>query len=140
DCSGTYQRGCLQGTPSNCTEPGDPKQVTLSSTVPSGFALSWSRACAQGGQSANPCTVSGSGSITAHYDDVSPPSVALTSPAAGPARGTTTLAATASDGESAVTSVEFLVKGVSVATDATAPYSTSFDTTSLADGPATVIA
>jgi Bacterial Ig domain len=140
DCQGTYQRDCTVGTPSNCSEPGNAKQVTLTSTVPSGFALSWSRTCAEGGQTANPCTVSGSGTITAHYDDVSPPSVALTAPAAGPVRGAATLAATAADDQSTVTGVQFLVNGVSVATDATAPYATSFDTTSLPDGPATVIA
>lgn len=140
DCSGTYQRDCTVGTPANCSEPGNAKQVTLTSTVPSGFALSWSRTCAEGAQTANPCTVSGSGAVTAHYDDVSPPGVALTAPAAGPARRLITLSADAADEQSEIAGVEFLVGGASLATVVSAPYTAGFDTASLPDGPVTVVA
>lgn len=71
--------------------------------------------------------------------DWTAPSVALDNPGS-PVRGTVTLAATATDAESAVTSVAFqyLAPGasawVTVCTDATAPYSCSWATTGLADG------
>ncbi|MEA2134214.1 MAG: large repetitive protein, partial [Solirubrobacteraceae bacterium] len=92
--------------------------------------MAWSRACDEGSSTADRCTVDAEGSITAHYDDLSAPDVELTAPGAGPRRGTVTLSATASDDESDVTSVQFLVGGVSVGTDNNAPYQIDFDTTS----------
>jgi hypothetical protein len=140
DCSGTYQRDCLQGTPANCTEPGEPKHPALTTTVPSGFQVIWSETCDQGSNTANPCSVEATGTVTAHYDDISPPTVSLSGPGAGPARGTVTLSATAGDTQSGVSSVQFLVGGVPVGTDSSAPYSISYDTSTRADGPVNVVA
>lgn len=67
--------------------------------------------------------------------DVTPPTVDLTSPAAGEVGGTVTLAATASD-VSGIASVQFRVDGENLgAPDAQAPFTTTWDTTGLLDGP-----
>jgi len=67
--------------------------------------------------------------------DTTPPTVALTSPAAGAAvRGTVTLAATATDDQT-VASVEFLVDGVHLATVTSPPYQTPWNTTTASAGP-----
>ncbi len=66
--------------------------------------------------------------------DVTPPTVALTSPSAGDVGGVVALAATATD-DSAVASVQFKVDGENVgAPDTQAPYTASWDTTELLDG------
>lgn len=54
-------------------------------------------------------------------------------------RATITLAATA-DGPEPVQKVEFYVRGAKVGEDSSAPYSISFDTASIGDGPATILA
>ena len=80
------------------------------------------------------------GGITLHLaGDTTPPSVSLTSPAGGAiVRGSNvTLAADASDNVG-VQRVEFLVNGSLVNTDSTAPYSVSWNSTSIRDGFATV--
>ena len=51
---------------------------------------------------------------------------------------TTTLTAIASDSQSGVASVQFRIDGRIIATDAAAPYSASWNTTSVADGPHTL--
>jgi hypothetical protein len=61
--------------------------------------------------------------------DTTAPSASITSPAGGASvSGTTTIAATASDNVG-VTRVEFLVDGVLLASDTSAPYSASWNTT-----------
>jgi hypothetical protein len=61
--------------------------------------------------------------------DTTPPTVSITSPAAGATvSGTVTLAASAADNVG-VSRVEFLVDAVLLATDTTAPYSVSWNTT-----------
>lgn len=71
--------------------------------------------------------------------DWTPPTVAVTSPG-NPVQGTVTLAATASDTETAITSVslQYFAPNASawttVCTDTTAPYSCSWDTAAVADG------
>lgn len=67
-----------------------------------------------------------------------PPTVSLSSPAAGSVlAGTITLAATAADdpGGSGVVLVQFLVDGAVVAQTATSPYSAAFDSAILPNGP-----
>lgn len=67
--------------------------------------------------------------------DTTAPTTSITSPSAGATvSGNTTVSATASDNV-AVTSVEFYVDGVLASTDNVAPYSFSWDTTAVADGP-----
>jgi len=70
--------------------------------------------------------------------DTTPPTVALTAPPAT-VSGTLTLAATATDNVG-VTSVRFLVNGSLVGTASAAPYTVSWDTTTVVNGPATVVA
>jgi peptidoglycan/xylan/chitin deacetylase (PgdA/CDA1 family) len=72
--------------------------------------------------------------------DTTPPTVSLTSPAAGAGvSGTVTLAATAGD-NIAVDHVDFRVDGQTVGTDSTSPYSFDWNSQSVADGPHTVVA
>lgn len=62
------------------------------------------------------------------------PAVSLDTPAVGPVCGTFNMDATASAGDG-IAYVEFLVDGVVVGTDASFPYSISYDSTVLSDGP-----
>ena len=72
--------------------------------------------------------------------DSSPPTTSLTSPAAGAlVEGTVTLSATASD-DVGVSRVEFVVDGGVIATSTTAPYTVSWNTRGLANGPHTLLA
>jgi hypothetical protein len=65
-----------------------------------------------------------------------PPTVSMTAPTAGTTvSGTITLSATASDPNSGIAGVTFLVDGtVTGAEDTTSPYSMSFDTSTLSNG------
>jgi hypothetical protein len=73
--------------------------------------------------------------------DNSPPTVSLTSPAPGAAlSGTVALAATAADAGSPVAQVAFLVDGTPVGTSAISPYTTSWSTGTVANGPHTLTA
>jgi len=72
--------------------------------------------------------------------DTAPPSVTMTGPADGTiVNGTVALSADATD-DVAVDRVEFLVNGSVVDTDSDAPYSVEWDSSSVADGPATIAA
>ena len=65
--------------------------------------------------------------------DKTPPTVSISAPSAGATvSGSTTITATASDNVG-VTKVEFYEAGTLIATDTTSPYSTSWDTTSVAN-------
>jgi subtilisin len=90
----------------------------------------------------NDGTGADAGNITVHLaGDTTPPNVSLTSPA-GKAivrDSNVILAADASDNVG-VERVEFLVNGGLVSTDSTAPYSVSWDSTSIRDGFATATA
>ena len=79
--------------------------------------------------------------VTAVFRDNEAPGVTLTEPATTAARrGTVALAASATDNTS-VAGVEFRVRGALIGSrDTTAPYATSVDTTTLADGSAAVTA
>ena len=67
--------------------------------------------------------------VGAATPDTTPPTTAITAPAAGATvSGTTTVTASASDNVS-VSSVEFYVDGALKATDTTSPYSFAWDTT-----------
>ncbi len=73
--------------------------------------------------------------------DTTPPSVTLTAPSQGAFVGgeSVSLTATASD-DVAVDHVDFLVDGQVVGTDATSPYAATWDSSSTADGAATITA
>src|SRR5436309_13273795 len=74
--------------------------------------------------------------------DTTPPVVTVTAPANGATvSGTITLTATATDPDSPVSFVQFLVDGASAGPQVTSvPYSTSLDTTTLTNGSHTVAA
>jgi hypothetical protein len=68
-------------------------------------------------------------------NDVTPPSINVTAPPTGNVSGTVTIVATASD-NIGVTGVQFLLDGNNLGTeDLTAPYSVSWNTTTLPNGP-----
>ena len=71
--------------------------------------------------------------------DGAPPTVSLTAPAAGTVTNTVTITASAADNVG-VTKVEFLVDGVVIATDTSAPYSASWNTNTSALGGHSVTA
>ncbi len=72
--------------------------------------------------------------------DSTAPAATLTTPADGAVvRGTVDVTAIATDNV-AVDHVEFLVNGIVVASDATSPYGATWDSTSIADGSATLTA
>lgn len=72
--------------------------------------------------------------------DNTPPTVALTTPAAGATiTGSALLAATASD-NAGVARVDFLIDGVQVGTDATAPYEVTWNSATVSDGAHAVTA
>lgn len=77
-------------------------------------------------------TTSGARAVTV---DNTGPTIALSDPAAGAtvSGSAVIVSAIASDG-AGVTGIEFLVDGTAVATDATAPYSIRWNSTSIADG------
>ena len=78
--------------------------------------------------------------IVTVFNDKTPPTVAITSPAAGARlRGTITVNAGASDNVG-VTAVEFLLGGAVIGQDTTSPYSVAWDTTTIVDGPYTLAA
>ena len=140
DCSGTYNEECtLENQHGACIQWGA-ASTTLTTTVPSGFQPVWSRACVEGSSNGADCTMVASGSVNVHFDDITAPTVSLTSPTAGTRRGVVTLTATAGDGQTGVQRVEFRVGGGLVNTDSSAPYTFDFNTASRADGPTSVVA
>ena len=72
--------------------------------------------------------------------DNTPPTATVTSPLGGTVSGTVTVTADSSDPPpgSGVMSVQFLVDGNVVATDATVPYSASWNTATTPNGPHTI--
>jgi NADPH-dependent 7-cyano-7-deazaguanine reductase QueF-like protein len=80
--------------------------------------------------------------ITVSNASTSGPAVSITSPLAGiMVSGTITVTATASDNSGAIASVQFEVDGSSLgAADTTSPYSQSWNTTTVVDGPHTLTA
>ena len=76
---------------------------------------------------------------TSVCSDTTPPTVSVTAPAGGATvSGTVPVTASASDNV-AVASVEFWVDGAKEATDTSAPYSYSWDTTQVLGGPHTIL-
>ena len=71
--------------------------------------------------------------------DVQPPSVAITSPTGGTVSGIVPINVTASDNVG-VTRVDLLVSGTLLASDASAPYAFSWDSTALAGSSASLVA
>ena len=132
DAALSFSISCPQGTflpASGNLNPGG--SATISLALPTYFSAG-SRTVA--------CTASGSGgplTFTASVDvgpDVSAPSVALTGPTPGATlSGTVPLSAAANDAVG-VAAVDFLVDGSVVATSAGAPFSATWDSTSVWNG------
>ncbi|HYO74045.1 MAG TPA: Ig-like domain-containing protein, partial [Archangium sp.] len=115
----------------------------VGSDTTSPFSLSWNsrngpngsrtltaRALDTAGNSATSAPVT----VTAN-NDLTPPTVALTAPAEGSTvTGTLTLTATATD-DKAISKVEFLAGSTVFCTDTTPPYSCSYSTRVLSNGP-----
>ena len=123
-----------------------PGTLTFQALPASGFRFaSWSHPQCPG--AVNPCSVSvvlGTGNpdltITATFQDVQPPAVAVTSPANGAViHGRTRLSATATD-NSGVKQVVFRVRGNPFQTFEVPPYTFNWDSLTLDDGPATISA
>ena len=121
------------------------KELGRDSTVP--FQLTWdTRAVANGTYTLRGTAVDLAGNsrsvsiavTVANGTDTIPPTASLTFPVNGSVvGGTVTLTASASDNV-AVNRVEFMRNGSVVATDATSPYSASWNTTTVPDGEYTL--
>lgn len=83
-------------------------------------------------------TVTNNTSLSVRFRDVQAPTISSLTPSSGVQRGTITLGVSAGDNSGALSRVEFRVRGSLAATDTSAPYSASFNTASIADGPAEV--
>jgi hypothetical protein len=80
------------------------------------------------------------GVVVTVNNDTQPPAVTITAPAAGTVDGTVNVDASATD-NTGVAGVQFLLNGVNLgAEDLTAPYSISWNTTTIADGNYTLTA
>ncbi|HEX8182792.1 MAG TPA: Ig-like domain-containing protein [Candidatus Saccharimonadales bacterium] len=83
------------------------------------------------------CVPTGTGDNCA-VNDATPPTTAVTAPAAGATvSGTTTITASAADA-SGISKVDFLVDGAVKGTDTTSAYSYAWDTTTVANGAHTI--
>ena len=71
--------------------------------------------------------------------DTTAPSVTITSPGGGTVSGNVTVTASATD-DTGVTSVRFYLNGALVRSDSSAPYTWSWDTTAMANGPVQLLA
>ena len=129
-----YVKGALVGSDNSA-----PYQYSWNTTaLANGAATLYARAFDAAGNSTQSATVTVNVS-NAPPPDTTPPSVSITSPAAGNVSGNVTMAANASDNVG-VTRVDFYVKGALVGSDNSAPYQYSWNTTSLANGAATLYA
>ena len=109
--------------------------VTLTAHNQNGWAhTGWGGACS-GTASACTVTMNSDRNVSATFADIDPPQVGISGPDAGTSSGAFPITATASDND-AVARVEFFVRGVAVDTDTSAPFGTSFDSTTVADGAA----
>ena len=115
-------------------------EVTAADRAGTGFTFqSWTGCDSTSGTGGRVCTLTvvDNTTITPSFRDAQAPSVTGLTPSGGIRSGTITLAATASD-NAGVSQVQFSVRGSTVGTDTSAPYETSFNTASVADGPATL--
>jgi peptidoglycan/xylan/chitin deacetylase (PgdA/CDA1 family) len=137
DASGVTQVELLVGATVVGTDTTAPYSIAWdSTTVPDGSASITARATDPNGNVGTSSAVS----VTVR-NDTTAPTVAVTAPAAGATVSGTSVAldATASDG-TGVTQVEFLIGSTVVGRDTTAPYSITWDSTSVADGNVSITA
>lgn len=126
----------VDGTNIGSADTSSPYSVSwITSTVANGSHVL--RAVAR--DAAGNVTTSSSRTVTvANNVDTSLPSVSLTAPSSGATvQGSVTVSASASDNVG-VASVQFTVDGVDIGTDTAAPWATSWDTTTAANGSRTL--
>ena len=131
-----YVNGALVG--SDATTPYQYAWNTAASA--NGPATLYAKAFDAAGNAAQSATVTVNvANVVAPPPDTTPPTVAITSPTGGNVAGTVTVSANASDNVG-VARVDFYVNGGLVGSDAAAPYQYTWNTTGLANGPATLYA
>jgi uncharacterized repeat protein (TIGR02543 family) len=121
-------------------DPVLPVVTLVAGSDSNGFVFDGWTGC-DGGTARNcELTVDDDRSVTARFRDAQAPVVSGLTPANGAVlNGTRTLAAGASDNSGSIARVEFRVRGTPVGSpDTTAPYSVSFDTTTVSNGSATI--
>jgi len=128
----------VSGLPAGVTGSFSPASVTaggsstLTVTVPSTATASTTSFTITGTAPSKTHTASASLTITTNNQ---PPTVSITSPTNGSTvSGTITVSANASDADGTVASVKFTLPDGTTVTDTTSPFSTTFDTTKVADG------
>jgi len=128
----------ITGLPSGVTATFNPTTITAGGSS----TLTLLASSSAGSVTAN-FTVTGTGTSATHTTSASvtvvnnnqPPTVSITSPTAGSTvSGTITVSADAADADGVVANVRFTLPDGSNVTDTTAPYSTTFDTTKVANG------
>jgi hypothetical protein len=145
DCSESYaddeEQICDPELKPPCHTVSTPPFVTFTAGAnQNGFQFDhWTGCDSTSGTGGRTCelTVVADTALTATFVDGQAPSVSSPSPGSGLQRGNITLGATASD-NAGVTGVEFRVRGSVIGTDTSAPYSMQFDTSTVADGSATI--
>ncbi len=119
------------------SDPAAPYQVAWDSTkVANGSATLRATAFDAAGNSANSANVTVT-VANAPPADTTPPVVSITSPGGGNVSGSVSISANASDNVG-VSRVDFYVNGVLLASDPSAPYQATWDSTKVANGPATL--
>ena len=119
------------------SDPAAPYQVAWDSTkVANGSATLRATAFDAAGNSANSANVTVT-VANAPPADTTPPAVSITSPGGGNVSGSVSISANASDNVG-VSRVDFYVNGVLLASDPSAPYQATWDSTKVANGAATL--
>jgi hypothetical protein len=140
DCSQFYDdisyQECDPELRPPCFTITEPPVVDVSAGPDSnGFVFSGWQGCDSVSERICTHTVTGDETLTAVFADNQAPSVAAPTPASGIQQGTFSIGTTASD-NAGVARVEFRVRGALIATDTSAPYSFSYNSTAVADGTA----
>ena len=116
----------------------DPYEEFVAGSDSNGYVYNGWTGCDSVDQRTCQLTVSTSTTVTAAFRDAQAPTVPAPTPSSGVQRGSITIATSPSDNSGVIDRVEFRVRGVLVGSDTTAPYSTSFDTSTVSDGAATL--
>jgi subtilisin-like proprotein convertase family protein len=128
----------VSGLPAGVTGSFNPTSVTAGGSS----TLTLTVASTTGASTTN-FTITGTGTSATHSANASvtvtnnnqAPTVSITSPTAGSTvSGTITVAANAADADGTVASVKFTLPDGTSVTDTTSPFSTTFDTTKVANG------
>ncbi len=131
--SGTNKVEFLVDNVVKCTDTASPYSCSWNTTTATAGTHSLT---AKGYDNQNNVGTSTAATVTV---DNTPPTVSITVPANGATvSSTVTITATATDATTSITKVEFTVDSSLVCTDATSPYSCSWNTTTLNDGSHTI--